>query len=378
MTGLDFRGRVIAATIVIACGVAIPRLVAAQESDEEPRYLYYRPLIDYGSESVQGPLNALTNRGLSNLYYGGDHRDVLSVNWGERFGAVFGALAHPFEAVESIGGWGELIHREVLIASPEIWEWSWTSNVAGHIVAGGLSYRYLREWLDYRGVPVPALGASAIVFGANLLNEALEWPRGPKERAGTMADVYFFEPLGVLVMSHDGIARFFTETLRAADWSPQASFTLPHARVQNVGQVMSYKVPLPWLGETRGLLTIGLVAQAGLIRPIGDGYNLGWTFGFSGRGRTVDPDTGLERWETDLAGGVYIDRHNSLLGSLILSEHAYTRVQANRFPGVLPGALRPLGVWLTHNEGGSWSFGIGTRHSMGLGLGYDLDRPASH
>jgi len=45
---------------------------------------------------------------------------------------------------------------------------------------------------------------------------------------------------------------------------------------------------------------------------------------------------------------------------------------------VLPGALRPLGVWLTHNEGGSWSFGIGTRHSMGLGLGYDLDRPASH
>ena len=124
MTGLDFRGRVIAATIVIACGVAIPRLVAAQESDEEPRYLYYRPLIDYGSESVQGPLNALTTRGLSNLYYGADHRDVLSVNWGERFGAVFGALADPFEAGESIGGWGELIHREVLIASPEIWEWS--------------------------------------------------------------------------------------------------------------------------------------------------------------------------------------------------------------------------------------------------------------
>ena len=338
--------------------------------------MFYRPDIDYGSASVRGPVGIVMNRGLSNLFYGPEEREIFSLNWGDRFDNVGLVLRTPLQSIEDVGGWGEFIRREFLVPSRSIWEWSSTSNYAGHVVAGGLSYRYLREWMEYRGVPLSGVAAATLVLGANVVNEAIEWPRNVTGRANSMADMYVFEPLGVLLMSHDGIARFFTETLRAADWSPQVSLTLPSGRVQNVSQVMSYKVPLPWVGEWRGLVTLGLLAQVGITHPVGqEGLSLGATFGYNGRGRVVDPITGLERWETALASGLFLDRNNSLLASMIVSETGYERVQFNVFPGLLPGEIgRRLGLWATYREDDGWSIGIATRRTLGLGTGIDWVR----
>ena len=76
MLTMSSRGR---ALIVLASAsvAAIPATADGQTPDVESDYIYYRPDIDFGSESVQGPLNTLTNRGLSNLFYGSSLRIVL-------------------------------------------------------------------------------------------------------------------------------------------------------------------------------------------------------------------------------------------------------------------------------------------------------------
>ena len=299
------------------------------------------------------------------------------MEWQGGLHSVWDALSHPGAAIERAGGFETWLKRETLPGS-SLWTWSFAPNIAGHLVAGGISYRHLAEWMEFKGVPAPSLVAAGFSWATDFINEVVEVANadpGSPGHASTVADLYIFDPLGMLLFEIDAVARFFSGTLRAADWSPQASITLPDGRVQNVAQVMSYKVPLPFNERLRALFLVGQGTQFGVIYQRDDGYALGGTIGFAASARHVVPGTAAERLVAEFAGGLYLSRNNSLLGSLVLANATTTALQVNLYPGLAPGPLEDLGVWVSIGRGRESSFGLSFGVPWGVGLGYDLAAP---
>lgn len=338
-----------------------------------PNHIFYRPELNFGSVSVMGPFNVLLNRGFSVLHFRDQPRDVRQLRWRNGFAAVGDALAHPRAAIERSGGWGPWLKREFL-PSGRVWEWAWAPNYGGHIIAGGITSRYLEEWFEAHRVPLPALSAAVYLMGTMMVNEAIEHQRSTTASGGAVADLLIFDPLGILLFRIDGLARFFQEELHAADWSPQAAVTLPSARVQNVAQVLAYKIPLPFLERTRLLLTLGHQGLGGVTYRFDSGLSLGVAGGIDGNVRIVDPETGHESIEPRPAGGVYLDRDDSLLASVVLGYEAYNLVGVNVYPGVLPGRFASLGLWVTMTQDREFSFGLSSHSTLGLGTGLDWNQ----
>ena len=352
-----------------------PSEAAAESSVEsipDPNYIFYRPDVDFGSASVMGPLNVFFNRGFSVLHFRDQPRGFRQLQWGTGFASVRDALTHPGAAIERIGGLGPWLKRE-FFPSAKMWEWAWAPNFGGHIIAGGITTRYLEEWFEANGVPMPALSAAVYMMGTMVVNETLEHQRATVGSAGTVADLLIFDPLGILLFRIDGLARFFQRELHAADWSPQAAVTFPSVGMQNVSQVMAYKVPLPFLERTRLLILLGQLGLTGVSYRLDNGLSFGVTGGIDGDVRIVDLDTGLERIRPQPAGGLYVDRDDSLLASVVLAPRAFNRIKVNVYPGVLPGRLGSLGLWATVAQGGEFSFGLSSRSTLGLGTGVDFN-----
>lgn len=340
-------------------------------------YIFLRPHIDYGSEALFGPVQVGMNRAFSTTVWVGAERRLGSVEWRSGLRTVWDALSHPGAAIERAGGFENWIKRETLPGS-SFWTWSFAPNIAGHLVAGGISYKHLAEWMESKGVPAPRLTSAGFSWFADFINEVLEGAnagRGTRGHASTVADLYIFDPLGMLLFEIDAVAWFFAGTLRAADWSPQASITLPHGRVQNVAQLMSYKVPLPFTERIRLLFLVGQGTQIGFNYQQDDGYALGGALGFAAAQRHVVPGTASERLFAEWSGGLYLSRNNSLLGSLVVARATSTALQLNLYPGLVPGLFENLGVWAAIGRGRESSFGLSFAMPLGVGLGYDVGLP---
>ncbi len=342
---------------------------ASQARGERTPYLFYRPEIHFGSQATAGPLNILFNRGLSLMHFRDVERGLADTDWGQGWANVREALFHPGGAIERRGGVGAWLKSEWLPTGPDVWGWAWAPNYAGHLVAGGLTYRYLEEWAEAHGVGKPGLSAAAFLWGTMVLNEVVENQKNTHPSASTVADLLIFDPLGMLLFRIDGIARFFSETLRATDWSPMVSVTVPGLRVQNVSQSIAYKVPLPFVDRLRLLFFVGQGSQTGLTYQMDDRLSVSATVGFDGNLRVVDPVTLEERIEPKPTGSLFLDRDDSLLASLVFSHQAKDLMRANLYPGVLPGRLSGLGLWLTMTSDHGVSVGIGTSRTLGLGFG---------
>jgi len=170
----------LALILILAAAVMFPADGHSQQqppadtlsAGDEPAspYLLYRPEIHFGSAASGGPLNVLFNRGLSVMHFKGVERSLFETNWSNGFANVWDALAHPVEAIERGGGWGAWFKREFFPSNLSVWSWAWAPNYGGHIIAGGLTYRYLEEWFTAHGTPLPALSAATLLMGTMVVN----------------------------------------------------------------------------------------------------------------------------------------------------------------------------------------------------------------
>lgn len=334
------------------------------------RWYFHRPDISYGSAAYRGPIGTFADRGFSIIVFGNSEREFGRMQWRKGWESVTDALRNPNAAIERAGGWSKFLRTEFLPDNGSVWKWAWAPNYAGHVVAGGITNRYLTEWFEDHGTPRPAIVAGVVYLGMMVTNEVLEHPNGKPGSSGTVADLLMFEPLGMLIFRSDRVAGFFSQTLQAADWSPQASIQFPRASLRNNSQIMSYKVPLPLISRTRLMLQLGQGAATGVSVKLDDELSVAGAVGFETQTRTVDPVTQEESVKADYGGGLYIDRNNSLLASIVRSKRFMTRTAINVYPGVLPGTLNALGIWATETPRGEWSVGFGYRHVGGLGLGW--------
>jgi hypothetical protein len=322
----------------------------------------------YGSQSLYSPVSVLLNKGFDHFQARNARRDVWTFPYGATFrGAIWEAVRRPRTVIERHPGWSSWLRSEVLPGTFNTRDAGWVVNYTEHLIAGGLTYRMLESWYAHRRFPAPKLFAATTTMAAAVLNEAAEFAGAERASASSVADLWIFDLGGILLFSFEPLTNLFGSTLRATDWSNQATFTSDGA-LRNNGQYFVYKVPLP-RDRWRLFLRAGMGAQVGLTRERTDGLAVTVALGGDTEVRLVDSQTGAESIRLRPGGGVYVDRHNSLLAS-ITAGPAVQRYTVNIYPGVLTGRWRDLGLWaaLTHDGHPTW--GVVHRRMLGTGIGY--------
>lgn len=336
---------------------------------ERSTFFFYhgRP---YGTDALAGPLDVLLNKGYAVAQFNNRNRYIFDYPYAGRH--VWSSVSEFPDHVERYGGWRRFIGDEVFPLSFAWREWKWAPNYFGHFVEGGMTYRRLAEWGRVHGMPAPAFTAGLITMGAAVINEMYAHPGFTEGTAATGADLLFFDPLGIVIFSIDGVARFFSGTLRANIWSSQAALTVDGELVNN-GNNFVVKVPL-WTERVSLFARGGLAFTPGLTWHRDDGYDISIAAGGEGRIQNIDPLTGEETPELALGAGVFLDRGGTLLASVLVSEAEHRRFVLNVYPGLLPIANRRFGGWLIVREHGHVRIGVSIANSWGIGVGTGAGR----
>lgn len=328
--------------------------------------LLYRGL-GYGSDAYVSPFTVVLNKGFDIFQLRHHPRDLFGFPYANSWKhSIVEAFTRPGPAIE-VFGWKRFIRIELLPLGWSVEEGNWFANYAEHLIAGGLTMRMLDEWNRAHGVPFPRATAMLTTYVASIFNEITETRNVGRLTAGGFADIAVFDVAAITLFHWDQPTRFFARTLQAADWSNQASITFPNRQLQNNGQYFSLKIPVG-LRRTRLFVRGGMGAQFGISRKIGDANHLSIGLGGDTEVREIDA-TGHETVEFAPSAGVYYDRDNSLLWSVI-SSPAENLLAVNVFPGVLQGPLREAGIWAVYTRRNEFRVGLVHKRALGLGVGY--------
>lgn len=354
------------------------RRAAPRSADEAAtrRAGYFFRGLPFGSDQVVGPLGLLLNKGFATAQWEANGRKIFDYPYGWR--AVWRSVSAPGHTVRDHGGWKAVLTWNFIPFTGEgLNSWQWYPNYFGHILEGGIAYRQLAEWFRYQGVPAPSWMAASLTYLTAIVNEAYEVrPYRPwvdeHGSANTMVDLYFFDPVSILLFSHDGAARFFSETLHANTWPHQAAIVANGGRLMNNGQQVVMKLPLFFTERASFFFKSGMGVQLGLAHHLSGGYDLSWGLGGEAWSQFIDPETRTERARIDVSAGMWLDRGGSLLAGIQWYRKTDRRFTLNVYPGVLPGPGSDLGFWVVVDTGGRPFLGLSYAKALGVGTGLRL------
>ena len=340
----------------------------AAETQGQQRYFYRG--YDFGSQALFNPLTNLLNRGFDVLQLRGDNRDPFTVLHGSDVRNVLDNLAHPFARVSQEGRW-KFTREELLPLSWTQGTMRWTPNYTLHLIGGGMTYTALREWYMDHEVPWPGLLSALTVMTSALVNESLENKGVQGRNTDCIADIYFFDLGGILFFSFAPINRFFSETVVVADWSQQPGLTWPGRALSNQGNNFAMKWSLPFYSPLRLFAHLGMSALVGLSYRQLSGIS--WSLGAGLRStRLVNRSQASLENGVDLApaAGLFVDRNESLLASLLVSNVQDYFINLNVYPNAFVHVGSGVGLWSAVSKNGAFVVGVSVVRAMGLGAGW--------
>jgi hypothetical protein len=351
---------VLAATFLL---VAATQAVGAD--DEEPYYFYQG--LNYGSEALLHPVRLIVNGGFGILQIDQRANRINDVDFETGLQNVWRNLANPLDAI-GVHGWKDFLQREVIPVSINSHQAHYWPNYTQHLIGGGMSYRLYREWYRYHGYYHPRLMSALTITMYHMLNEVVEnndyvgWTTDP------IADLYIFDPLGILLFSSDRVARFFGRTLNMADWSYQPSINLVNGNLENHGQNFAMKLNIPWWERWQLFYHYGTHGELGLTRRLNNHDSFSFGFGFKAS-KLIEITEGINGVDLAFTGGLFYDRNNSLLASLLVAQTKDYRFRLNLYPGLFNiGPFTP-GFFLADRRNNGMVFGVTYIYSPGLPLG---------
>jgi len=226
-----------------------------------------------------------------------------------------------------------------------------------HLIGGGMSYRLYCEWYRWHGFERPRLMSGLTLFGYHLLNEVVEAENHQGWNVDPVADFYVFNVLGVVVFSSDSVSRFFARTLHMADWSYQPAIDPRDGSIVNNGQNFVWKLDLPWTERWRLFYHWGTHAEGGLSWRVDDEWSLSGGLGLKAD-ELVDLGDGFKTVDLAASAGLFLDRNNSLMASLVMAHTKDYRWRVNLYPGLFDlGPVSP-GLFAVDSRTRGAIFGI--------------------
>ncbi|UCD06187.1 MAG: hypothetical protein JSV98_02870 [candidate division WOR-3 bacterium] len=337
------------------------------------QYFFYRAL-PYGTQANYNPMNVIINGGYGILqirdYTDEYDRKIFTYPYGAWGRNVWETLRHPMHTISEFGWW-RFISTEVLPLTIRERGNQWVPNYFLHTIGGGMHFRATEEWFRYHGFKAPRIWSIGTMVAYHALSEIIE-NRGNEELVvDHLADLLIFDPLGMLLFSNDKVCRFFSEKLNLAEWSMQPVINMKNGNLENMGQFYVAKYPLTKERNWHLMTHFGLHGMFGLTHRWIDGQALSIAGGFLVEEliRVAEEDTGrvltaVLTWRA----GVFYDRNNSLLASLMVATAPEYRLRLNVYPGVFRiGPFSP-GFFISGSK--EWVFGMTLRYTpLGAGWG---------
>lgn len=342
--------------------------VSSAAADDRERYFFFG--YEYGSQTLFGPLYVLLNRGYDILQIRPGSRNIFDQPYGSDGANVLRNLANPFPAIAD-DGWGKFLREEIFPLSYTSDTARWGPNYSLHLLGGGMEFRALWEWYDDWKVPLPALFSAATLLSAALINETLENKGINGYNTDAIADIYFFDIGGMVLFAFDGVAKFFSHDLILSDWSLQPAFTAPKFDLYNAGNYFALKWPLPFYKPLRLFGYTGLGAWAGLSYEFPSHYSISLAAGQRSY-RLENSSVRIVNNVVEFApsGAVFVDRHESLLASLHVSNVEDHFVQFNLYPNAFFTMDPGIGLFAIVSKTGNVVVGINLTRTFGVGAGY--------
>jgi hypothetical protein len=331
-------------TALLALALASSAAGAAEDRTSPP--FFYRG-YDYGSESQFNPITSFITYSFDTLQV---PKSFGIDNWGSQRDAVQTDLAHPGRAIDQQGGRKAFVNRQILPIDLNTTDW--IPNYALHVLGGGMVYRKNAEWFEAQGYAYPRLYAATLVTAAELVQEVVEKKSTLSD--DEVADVYIFTPAGILLYSWDPFARFAADTLRLAEWPYQPMFNPNRRKLTNVGENFIARPAMFGSDAPRPFVYFGITTLLGASHAVNETDSFSW-----GVGPAVEQAQPLE---LRTSAGIFYDRNDSLLASLIVNGTENLAVRLNIYPGVI--ARREWwspGVFVGIGRNGAFSVGLSVR-----------------
>ena len=334
-------------------------------------YFFYRGL-DYGSQSLSHPLRLIINGGFGFLQIENRDNRIGKIMYGRGLRNVTENLAKPWWSIKVNGVW-DFFSREVIPISVNSGNAQYWPNYMNHLFGGGMSYRMMAEYYRFHEYDHPKTLAGVTLFTYHLLNEVVENNDYLGPRTDPVADFWIFNPAGVLLFSNDGFARFFSKTLHMADWSFQPVFMPATGELQNVGQNYSVKFHLNKKGSTSLFYHWGTHAELGMSFTRKDGRCFSFGLGMVAK-NLLEVDEISNTLDLAISGGLFYDRNNSLLASLLFAKTKDYRCRLNIYPGLLNLGKLKMGGFVALNRDDDIMYGLtfGNFHHLPVGIGDEV------
>ena len=322
----------------------------------------------FGSEALFNPISEILNSSFDILQLDGHNRNILDLPYNKGFTNVLRNMRDPFGPISRYG-WGNFLADQVFPIHLTKKDAQWWPNYQLHLIGGGMTYRRLREWYGVHNLPNPTAFAIGTMATVVFLNESVENGAYQGDNIDPIADLFIFDPGGIILFSFDGVSRFFSEELNLSDWSLQPSFTASPFALHNNGQYFSMKWKLPFSDHWHLFYYFGMNGLIGVSYKLDDGSALSLGGGLRGKQLVVvDQTTNKQTLDLVWNVGAFYDKENSLMASLFISGLTDYTASLNLYPGMIDiGGFTP-GLWIVLARQGKLLMGISTVWTPGLGF----------
>jgi hypothetical protein len=369
---------------VVLVTLATPGQALAQDKENEPyiawtdtlaghegSYYFFRGM-DYGSQSLIHPLRLIINGGFGILQISNRDNRPGKIMYARGASNVFKNLTQPGWSI-GINGFWDFLSREVIPVSINTGQAQYWPNYMNHLIGGGMSYRMMTEYFRYNEYRQPKVMAGLTMFAYHFLNEVVENNDHIGPSTDPVADFWIFNPAGIFLFSNDRVARFFSETLHMADWSYQPVYLPWRGELQNNGQNYAVKYHLNKKGSKSLFYHWGTHAEVGLSFTRPDGQCFSFGLGLVAK-NLIEVDQISKTLDMAASGGIFYDRNNSLMASLLFARTKDYRYRLNIYPGLVDiGPLR-MGCFAALDSDDRVMYGItfGNLKNMPVGIGASL------
>ena len=344
-------------------------ILFSQENASHKNYFYNGK--DFGSEAMFNPLSSIINSGFDILQSATHSRNLSTIKFGTGAKNLWENLKDPIPQINKFG-WERFISQEIFPLSFTIDKAQYFPNYTLHLIGGGMEYRAMNEWYEYHHVPFAPLFTALSFATAHFVNEAVENDAYVGPNVDPIADMYVFDLGGALLFSSDAVCEFFSKQVQLTDWSGQVSYNPRFNTIENNGQNFVMKIPIPYLDRTKIFYYFGDSGLLGLSFLQKDNTCFSAGAGLVAKAlREVDNRNGARTISLELGwiAGLFYDKDNSLLTSLIVSDRINEKVKLNIYPGVFHvGEISP-GMFASIGNGNQFIAGITVRYSP-VGIAY--------
>ena len=350
--------------------------VAAQEQN----YYFYNPKNDFGSDAIYSPLSMMLNGSYDILRNGAHSKDILDQPYLIGMKNVWKNISSPLYNINRYG-WARFSKEELFNLELNSQDAQFAPNFSDHTLGEGMLYAKTAEWYDYHGYSYPYLWSFITTSAYQFMNETVENGAYNDTNVDCIADMLIYNTAGFILFSMDFVKDFFSHTLPVYDWSLQPVFDPHTGFLFNAGEQFVMKHEIPFAPRYFAFVFWGIHAIAGVGYAYDDENNISIGVGQVANRINENRYKGLRFLTPTLDGaiGIFYDRNNSLMTSVLLSGPRLPNAQINIYPGLVTLAgVRP-GMFLAFGKWDKFALGITFAHiPVGLAAGTSYDPTATH